>query len=59
MQKPSPLKHREKVPFASGSHDTLTLEEHDEKHANDLPELGYLTIFNTDNPRPPKDIEQK
>ena len=58
MLKASPLKHKEKVPERLGAHDTLTLEEHDEMHANDLPELKDLTIYNTDNPKPPKSIEQ-
>ena len=58
LKKSSPLKHKEKVPERLGAHDTLTVEEHDEKHSNELPELGDLTVFNTDNPKPPKSVEQ-
>ena len=56
MLKASPLKHKEE------GHLIMTEEAHKEAHGgeitDDLPELEDLTIFNTDNPKPPKSIEQ-
>ena len=61
MLKPSPLKHTEGE--GSEGHLLLNKKAHDDKHGGeateDLPELKDITVFNTDNPAPPKSIEQK
>jgi len=61
MLKPSPLKHTEGE--GSEGHLILSKKAHDEKHGGEatenLPELKDITVFNTDNPAPPKSIEQK
>jgi hypothetical protein len=60
MLKPSPLKHTEGE--GSEGHLLLNKKAHDEKHGGeateDLPLQKDLTIFNTDNPKPPKSTEQ-
>ena len=60
MLKPSPLKHTEGE--GSEGHLLLNKKAHDEKHSGeateDLPLQKDLTIFNTDNPKPPKNTEQ-
>ena len=64
-KKPSPLKHTEGE--GSEGHLLLNKEAHKEVHGEevvkdkdkDLPLLKDLTIYNTDNPKPPKSIEQK
>ena len=61
MLKPSPLKHTEGE--GSEGHLLLNKKAHDDKHGGeateDLPKLKDITVFNTDNPAPPKSIEQK
>ena len=61
MLKPSPLKHTEGE--GSEGHLLLNKKAHDDKHGGEatenLPELKDITVFNTDNPAPPKSVEQK
>ena len=44
MFKPSPLKHKEKTPERLGAHNTLTLEEHNERHSEEVAEKDKFDV---------------